>query len=67
VVTTVLFVMVHLPYAARYWPAAAGITLLAVFLVAIRLQTGSLVPSIAAHFAYNSIIVVAAYTARATV
>ena len=58
---TLLFVAWHLPYAARYWPAALAITLMALFLLATRLRTGSILPGIAAHFAYNAVLVMAMY------
>jgi uncharacterized protein len=62
--TTILFVLAHLPYAARYWPAAVGVTVGAVYLIMLRLRTGSLLPGIAAHSAYNSVLVIAVYAAR---
>jgi membrane protease YdiL (CAAX protease family) len=65
VIITILFVALHLPYTARYWPGAAAVTLLAVFLIALRWRTGSLVPGIAAHAAYNSVLVVAVYAISA--
>jgi membrane protease YdiL (CAAX protease family) len=61
---TVLFVGLHLPYVARYWPAALALTLMALFLLALRLRSGSLLPGIAAHCAYNTIVSIAVYVAR---
>jgi len=58
---TILFVGMHFPYAARYWPAVLGVTVLAIFLVIVRKRTGSLLPGVAAHLAYNSVVVAAAY------
>jgi len=63
VMVTILFVASHLPYAARYWPGTAAVSLMAVFLIALRWRTGSLVPGIAAHAAYNSVLVAAVYAA----
>ncbi len=61
---TLLFLGAHLPYAARYWPAALAIIVMALFLLAVRLRTGSLLPGIAAHVTYNFVLSITAYASR---
>jgi len=63
-IVTILFVGMHLPYVARYWPALLGLTILALLLVIVRMRTGSLLPGIAAHLAYNFVVVAAAFAGQ---
>jgi uncharacterized protein len=60
-VTTVVFGVLHLPEAWVYWPAAVSITVLGMATAIIRDRTERIVPCIAAHCAYNSMLVLTAY------
>ncbi|HEX7151891.1 MAG TPA: CPBP family intramembrane glutamic endopeptidase [Thermoanaerobaculia bacterium] len=61
IVTTVLFVLLHLADVWHYWPAIVMIALMALLTLTARLKTGSLVPSWAAHAAYNATVMVGVY------
>ena len=61
VIVTLLFVSLHVPETYHYFPATIGVTTLALVTVAFRIRTGSLVPPILTHMAYNMSIIVAAY------
>jgi uncharacterized protein len=61
IVTAVLFVSLHLFEAWSYWPAVVAITLLSAATFLARKVTGSLMPAMAMHFAYNAVIVVTVY------
>ena len=52
-VVTVLVLVMHLAEAWFYWPAIVGLSVAAVLLLVLRVRTGSLLPPIALHFAYN--------------
>jgi membrane protease YdiL (CAAX protease family) len=60
IVTTVLFVAVHMPKVLEYWPALFAVTLIGTFTVFIRIRTGSLAPGIALHSTYNGVLVASA-------
>ena len=62
--TTVVFVMVHMPKVLYYWPAAAAVGFIGAFTLWIRIQTSSLAPGIALHGAYNGVLVGAALLAE---
>jgi uncharacterized protein len=64
-IVTVLFLLLHLPETLNYWPAWVGVGMLAVTTVVIRIQTGSLLPAIAAHASYNLLLVLAVLFASA--
>jgi len=54
---TVAFVLMHVTQAIDYPPALVFIGLMSVTALALRMRTGSLIPAVLAHFAYNSAIV----------
>lgn len=60
IVVTLVFVVIHLTEAAGYPPAMLSILAMAVAALAARILTGSLVPPILLHAAYNSVIVTSA-------
>lgn len=59
IVCGVLFWLLHAPEWIRYWPAAVSIGVLTLVVTLLRVRTRSLGPSVAAHFAYNSVLAVA--------
>lgn len=61
VIVTIVFVSFHLFETFHYLPALIGITYLAIAALVARVKTGSLVPAIAVHAAYNFTLVVLAY------
>jgi len=60
-VVTVLFVTLHLSETIHYWPSTIFILLLSIAALVARLQSGSLVTSMALHAGYNGVIVAAVY------
>ena len=58
-IVTLIFAVVHLPETLHYWPAMLSITILGVLTVALRLRSGSLIPALAVHVAYNVTLVMA--------
>jgi len=58
---TTLFVGSHAMEALSYWPAWLPIAALGVATVSLRTQTGSLVPPLAVHAAYNVCLVLTVY------
>jgi membrane protease YdiL (CAAX protease family) len=60
---SLLFVIMHLPETLHYWPATVVISALALVTLAARLLSGSIVASMAVHFAYNAVMVVIAFVA----
>ncbi len=60
IVVTLVFVVIHLTEAAGYPPALLSITAMAAAALAARIVTGSLVPPIFLHAAYNAVIVTSA-------
>lgn len=61
IVTTVLFVAVHMPKVLEYWPALLAVALIGTLTVLIRIRTGSLAPGIVMHSTYNGMLVGAAF------
>ncbi|MGP0591668.1 lysostaphin resistance A-like protein [Nitrospira sp. T9] len=59
--TTVLFVAVHMPKVLEYWPALLAISLIGALTVLLRIRTGILAPGIALHSTYNGVLVTAAF------
>ena len=59
--TTVLFAALHLPDIGAYWPAASAVTLLGLVTALLRARTGRIAPSIAAHSAFNLVMVLTVY------
>jgi len=57
IVTTVIFITVHMPKVLEYWPALFAVTLIGSITVLLRIRTGSLAPGIALHSAYNGVLV----------
>lgn len=62
---TALFVVSHATEALRYWPAWLPIATLGVGTVSLRAQSGSLLPPLAAHAAYNVCLVLMVYLGAA--
>ena len=61
VLTTVAFVVVHMPKVLEYWPALVAVSLIGWLTVLIRIRTGSLAPGIALHSSYNGTLVAAVF------
>ena len=61
IVTTVLFVAVHMPKVLEYWPALLAVSLIGSLTVLIRIHTESLAPGIAMHCTYNGVLVTSAF------
>jgi len=61
IVVTILFTVLHLIETMLYWPATAAVFSLSLATLAARRTSGSLLPAMALHGAYNTVIVVAAY------
>ncbi len=57
IMTTVLFVAVHMPKVLEYWPALLAVSLIGTLAVWLRIHTGSLAPGIAMHSTYNGVLV----------
>jgi len=61
VVTTFVFVSVHMPKVLEYWPALVAVTLIGTLTVWFRIRSGNLAPGIAMHSTYNGTLVAAAF------
>ena len=61
VLTTVAFVVVHMPKVLEYWPGLLAVTLIGTLKVLLRIRTGSLAPGIVMHSIYNGTLVAAAF------
>jgi len=61
IVTTALFVAVHMPKVLEYWPALVAVICIGALAVVLRIRTGSLAPGIVMHCAYNGTLVTAAF------
>jgi uncharacterized protein len=59
--TTLVFGVLHLPEIGVFWPAAAAIMLLGLIAGLLRARTGRIAPSIAAHCAFNLVMVLTVY------
>lgn len=57
ILTTAVFILLHVNEMMHYWPAFVFVTAMAAAALTLRLRTGAIVPSIAAHFGYNLILV----------
>jgi membrane protease YdiL (CAAX protease family) len=53
VVVTLLFTVMHATELVHYWPGFLLIALMSLVTLLLRARTGSLLPAVAAHFAYN--------------
>ncbi|MGH9866673.1 MAG: lysostaphin resistance A-like protein [Candidatus Polarisedimenticolia bacterium] len=56
ILVSVLFVVPHMAETGTYWPALAGIAMLAVVLTLVVEKTGSLACCIAGHAGYNALL-----------
>ena len=56
IVSTFLFVLLHVPEVMYYWPAVLGITAIAIAALVMRLRTAAVGPAVATHFAYNLVV-----------
>jgi membrane protease YdiL (CAAX protease family) len=61
VVSTALFVLLHIPETMMYWPSAIAITLLGVGTLVLRIRASAVGPAVAVHFAYNLVLVIVIY------
>jgi len=61
VITTLIFIVIHIPEAQYYWPTLIGIGALSIATIFFRIKTKSFIPAIAVHFSYNLVIVVTVY------
>lgn len=59
-IVTVIFVALHVYENRAYWPAIASIALVALVLMGLRMRCDSLAPPLAAHFAFNAVLVAVA-------
>ncbi len=57
VLSTALFVAVHIPELMHYWPGTIGVGGMAVVAVAVRIKLKSLGPAIAVHLGYNGALI----------
>ncbi|MEA2462908.1 MAG: protease family protein [Acidobacteriota bacterium] len=60
-VVTILFVLLHLFETINYWPATVAIVTLSLATLIVRIRSGSLVPPIALHFAYNTVVIASVF------
>ncbi|HEV7502787.1 MAG TPA: CPBP family intramembrane glutamic endopeptidase, partial [Vicinamibacteria bacterium] len=65
VIVTAVFVAAHISETHLYYPALASLATMAICGLLARMRTGSLLPSIALHGAYNLMVVVAVYAQAA--
>ena len=63
--STVLFVLLHIPETRAYWPSAVAITVLGVGALGLRIRASAVGPAVAAHCAYNFVLVAAVYSVPA--
>jgi len=61
ILTTLVFGVLHLPEVGVFWPAAAVIMLLGLATALLRARTGRIAPCIAAHCAFNLVMVLTVY------
>ena len=66
IVTTLVFAALHLPEVGVFWPGAAAIMLLGLAAALLRANTGRIAPCIAAHCAFNLVMVLTVYGAGAS-
>jgi membrane protease YdiL (CAAX protease family) len=60
-IATVVFALLHVSSASPYWPALIAVLLLGAAAQAARVLSGSLLPGIAMHVAYNATLVLPMY------
>lgn len=60
-VTTGLFVVVHMPKVLEYWPALVAVILIGTLTVLLRIRTGCLAPGMITHGSYNGMLVISAF------
>lgn len=59
IVTTFVFVILHISEMVHFWPSVIFISILGILTLWIRLRSRAIAPAIALHFAYNGILAVA--------
>jgi membrane protease YdiL (CAAX protease family) len=59
IITTVLFVLLHVPETLHYLPALGAITIVGIVLLLIRLRTDSIFVSTTFHVTYNAVLMIA--------
>ncbi len=64
--TTMIFVGVHMPKVLEYWPAVLAVSLIGSLTVLLRIRTESLAPGIALHSTYNGVLVTVAFLTQTT-
>lgn len=64
IITTVLFILLHVPETMNYLPALATITLVGIILLLIRLRTDSIFVSTTFHVIYNAVLMIATLISR---
>ena len=65
IVTTGLFVVVHMPKVLEYWPALVAVILIGMLTVLLRIRTGCLAPGMIMHGTYNGVLVISALLMQA--
>lgn len=64
--TTMIFVGVHMPKVLEYWPALLAVWLIGSLTVLLRIRTESLAPGVALHSTYNGVLVTVAFLTQTT-
>ena len=64
--TTLAFVVVHMPKVLEYWPAMVAVTCIGGLTVYLRIRAGSLAPGMAMHSTYNGTLVVIGFLTPAS-
>ena len=64
--TTMIFVGVHMPKVLEYWPALLAVSSIGLLTVLLRIRTESLAPGIALHSTYNGVLVTVAFLTQTT-
>jgi len=59
IVSTAVFVLLHITEMIHFWPSAIFITAMALTALCLRLKAEAIGPAVAVHFAYNGILVIA--------
>lgn len=55
VMTSMIFVGVHMPKVLEYWPALLAVSLIGSLTVLLRFQAGTFAPGITPHSTYNGV------------
>jgi hypothetical protein len=58
IVTTAVFILLHVNEMIHFWPAFVFVAIMAAAALWLRLRTKAIAPSIAVHFGYNLVLVV---------